>query len=242
LSELLPGGFVTSVVRVGDTVRRPQARGASYVHAVLRYLEARRWPGAPRLLGVDERNREILTFLDGMVAWREDQQAAVRTESNLVRVAELVREFHDLTAGTELARGEEVACHNDLSPRNTIYRRQDLRPVAFIDWDLAAPGRRIHDVAHVCWQYVGLGPGGQDAHRAAGQVRLIADSYGLEDRAQLVDAILWWQNRCWRGIEAQAAGGEPAMVRLRDMGGARQVRDAARWTAAHRALLDAALA
>ena len=33
-----------------------------------------------------------------------------------------------------------------------------LRPTAFIDWDIAAPRMRIHDVAHVCWQYLGLGP------------------------------------------------------------------------------------
>jgi len=58
-------------------------------------------------------------------------------------------------------------CHNDLAPNNTVYSRNGagpgdggagLRPVAFIDWDLAGPGRRIHDVAHVCWQYLGLGP------------------------------------------------------------------------------------
>jgi hypothetical protein len=34
----------------------------------------------------------------------------------------LVREFHDLTAGTPLATGGEVVCHNDLSPKNTVYR------------------------------------------------------------------------------------------------------------------------
>ncbi len=67
----------------------------------------------------------------------------------------MVREFHDLTAGTPLARGAEVVCHNDLSPKNTVYRGDDgavLMPAAFLDWDLAAPGERIHDVAHVCWQ------------------------------------------------------------------------------------------
>jgi len=41
-------------------------------------------------------------------------------------------------------------------------------PVAFIDWDLAVPGRRIHDVAHVCWQYLGLGPGADTGGRRAG--------------------------------------------------------------------------
>ena len=75
-----------------------------------------------------------------------------------------MREFHDLTAGTPLAAGAEVVCHNDLSPKNTVHRDggTGLAPVAFIDWDLAAPGERIHDIAHVCWQYLALGPGGDD--------------------------------------------------------------------------------
>ena len=64
--------------------------------------------------------------------------------------AELVREFHDLTPGTPLAGDAQVVCHNDLAPNNTVYSPggSGLRPVAFIDWDLAAPGQRIHDVAH----------------------------------------------------------------------------------------------
>jgi hypothetical protein len=117
-----------------------------------------------------------------------------------------VRELHDLTAGTELAEGGEVVCHNDLSPRNTVYR--DLLPVASLDWDIAAPGRRVHDVAHVCWQFVGLGPGA-DPHRAGRQVRLVAEAYGLGERGELVDTVLWWQERCWRGIAAKAAAGDP---------------------------------
>jgi len=37
------------------------------------------------------------------------------------RVAELVRQFHDLTTGTPLAGDQEVVCHHDLSPKNTVY-------------------------------------------------------------------------------------------------------------------------
>jgi hypothetical protein len=43
--------------------------------------------------------------------------------------------------------------------------------VALIDWDIAAPGRRIHDIAHVCWQYAGLGPEIEDTAQACWQIR-----------------------------------------------------------------------
>jgi aminoglycoside phosphotransferase (APT) family kinase protein len=136
-----------------------------------------------------------------------------------------------------------VVCHNDLSPKNTVYRDSGsgLRPVAFIDWDIAAPGARIHDVAFVCWQYIGLGPSLADVAVAGQRMQLICSAYGLPDRSQLIDTILWWQDRCWRGIEAKAAAGEPAMIRLRDSGVVDLVRDAADWVTENRAELGAQL-
>lgn len=227
----LAGGHVNAVARVGDTVRRP-ARPAA--RRVLVHLAAHGWAGAPRFLGLDGDGREILTYVDGDVPW-DGRPAYVAAPGALADVARLVREFHDLTAGTDLAAGHEVVCHNDLSPGNTVYRGG--RPVAFIDWDIAAPGARIHDVAHVCWQFVGLGPGADGAAAAAG-IRVVADAYGLDDdRAALVDTVLWWQDRCWRGILAAADAGEPAMVRLRDAGGADHVRADFDWTTEHRAVL-----
>jgi Phosphotransferase enzyme family len=224
----LAGGFVTEVVRVGDTVRRPPS--PPYARQVLELLARRGWPAAPRILGTDDRGREILSYVDGEVPLTPERQAELRTPAALTRLAGLVRELHDLTAA-----GDAVACHNDLSPKNTVYR--DGLPVAFLDWDLAAPGERVHDVAHVCWQYVGLGPGGPDPAAAAELVDTIATAYGLAERDRLVPTILWWQERCRRGIEAGAAAGEPAMVRLRDLGVVEGVRAAYDWTAAHRDVL-----
>jgi Phosphotransferase enzyme family len=231
----LPGGFVNTVVRVGDTVRRPPGPRAPYVHDLLRLFERHDWPGAPRFHGLDERGREILSYLDGHVAWEETQPDGVTSDESLARVAELVRQFHDLTAGTPLAQDGEVVCHNDLSPKNTVYG-PGLRPVAFIDWDLAAPGRRVHDVAHVCWQYAGLGP---DAHlaTAARRLRVICDAYGPLDRAEVVQTVLWWQDRCRRGIEADAEAGMPHAVRLRAGGVAEAIGAAYDWVAAHRQAL-----
>ncbi|MGR6922360.1 phosphotransferase [[Actinomadura] parvosata] len=238
----LPGGFVNAVVRAGDTVRRVPGPRAAYVHELLRLFERRGWAGAPRFLGLDERGREILSYVDGHVAWEERQPDGVTSEESLARVAGLVREFHDLTEGSALAGGGEVVCHNDLSPKNTVYRDggAGLRPVAFIDWDIAAPGRRVHDVGHVCWQYAGLAPGAEPAE-AARRVRVICDGYGLADRGEVVESVLWWQDRCRRGIEADADAGLPHAVRLRAAGVVEQVRAAHAWVAEHRTTLERAL-
>jgi aminoglycoside phosphotransferase (APT) family kinase protein len=217
MEQPLPGGFVNAVARAGDTVRRPPPANAAFVHALLRHLEGHGWPGAPRYLGTDAEGREVLSFVDGHVAWEDGQPPEVGADESLAAVARLVRQLHDLTAGSPLAGTAEVVCHNDLSPKNTVYRDtgQGLRPVAFIDWDLAAPGDRL---------------------------RLVCDSYGLEDRSALVATVLWWQDRCWRGIDSGAAAGDPAMRRLHIRGAATAVRADHTWVTTHRAQLEAALA
>jgi hypothetical protein len=73
---------------------------------------------------------------------------------------------------------------------------------------------------------------------AARGIRLICDAYRLDGRDEIVDVIMWWQDRCWRGIQAGAEAGDPAMVRLRDDGGVREVRAVVGWVAAHRSDLE----
>jgi hypothetical protein len=220
----LPGGYMHKVVRIGDTVRRPVG---PFPRRVLEHLGSTGWAGAPRVLGDD-----TLSYLDGHVAWEPDQPASVNSEASVVRAAELVREFHDRLAGTGLAGDAETVCHNDLSPKNTVYRDlgDGLRPYAFIDWDLAAPGRRIEDVAHTCWQYTGLSPNA-DVARSARLIAAVAATYGVSDRVELLDTVLWWQDRCWRGI---AAAG-PRHGAFAHVDG---VRDTYGWTLANRRALE----
>jgi hypothetical protein len=228
--EPLPGGFITAPVRIGDTVRKPPPRDPAFVHRLLGHFERHGWTGAPRYLGADDQGRDVLSFIDGDVPWQPGHLPAA---DSLAATARLVRAFHDLTAGSVLAGDEEVVCHNDLSPKNTVYR--DGAPVAFIDWDIAAPGSRIHDVAHLCWQFAGQG----DPDAVGARWRTIADGYRLADRTPLVDTVLWWQDRCWRGILAAADAGDPAMARLR--AAVPSIRAAHDWTARHHHRLTAAL-
>ncbi len=60
--EPLSGGRNASeVVRVGDTVHRSRDSGSAFAARLLGYLESAGYPYAPRYLGVDERDRDILS-------------------------------------------------------------------------------------------------------------------------------------------------------------------------------------
>ncbi len=174
VSELeieLRGGTHGPVVRVGDTVRRVPSPASEAIHALLRHLESVGFTGAPRSLGSDDQGREILTFIRGDVAVRLDGQPLpdyVRSDSALTQLGRLTREFHDATVGFEAPPGTEwsylegaprdgeVICHNDLGPWNTVFRSG--APVAFIDWDGAAPAPRMWDVAYAVYRFVPFVP------------------------------------------------------------------------------------
>ena len=66
------------------------------------------------------------------------------------------------------------------------------RPVAWIDFDFAAPGDPIEDVAYLAWSWcISSRPDRGPAAEQARQVRLLADAYGVdhEERRRLVRAI-----------------------------------------------------
>jgi Ser/Thr protein kinase RdoA (MazF antagonist) len=232
--HVLSGGFVSTVTRRGDEVYRSMAEQHEYVHELLRFLAERGWRGAPRVLRTEPPATEVLSYLHGLSGANNDVRRAAAEPSCLAALARLVRELHDLTAGTALAGGSEVVCHHDIDPRNTVFRHgtTGLEPVAFIDWDIAGPGRRVEDVAHLVWQFVPLGPG-TDVGRAARALVTVCEAYGPLDRSELVPTALWWQRRCADGIDAGARAGEPAMVRLAELGVPDDVRRQEAWTAEH---------
>jgi aminoglycoside phosphotransferase (APT) family kinase protein len=163
----LTGGRQTRVVRVGDTIRVPEHARSSYVASVLDHLERVGFTGAPRALGTDDQGRRVLSYVEGQVPPGLPFDLG---DEALVAGARLVRAFHDATAGSPLCAGQEVVCHGDLGPHNTVFR--DDRPVALIDWDDGVgPGRRAVDFAHAVWCFADLTDGhvavAEQARRAA---------------------------------------------------------------------------
>ncbi|MBW0091107.1 phosphotransferase enzyme family protein [Pseudonocardia oceani] len=192
------------VHRVGDTVRRPLRPTAPAVHALLRHLEDVGFDGAPRVLGVDDQGREVLTYIPGEAVTAPAPPWGL-TDAALGSVGRLLRRFHDAVADFDPAphdwsspasppfSGGGIA-HNDPNLDNVVFHGD--RAVALIDFDLAAPGAPVWDVAGTARFWAPLrDPVDTDDGRAGRELdrlRVLVDAYGLDDdgRARLADAAL----------------------------------------------------
>jgi hypothetical protein len=79
---------------------------------------------------------------------------------------------------------------------------------------------------------------GERSGREMSRARTRLDGAG---RAGLVDRILWWQDRCWRGIQQPIDRGPKSVGRLKDAAAVDAVRAGYDWTFRNRRILDAAL-
>ncbi|MBD0671520.1 phosphotransferase enzyme family protein [Streptomyces sp. CBMA156] len=187
------GNMNTGVVRVGDTVRRPAGPWTPAVHALLEHLHAAGFRAAPRPLGLDEQGREVLTYQPGRVVW-PDRFDLLDPAERLAGVARLIRGFHDAVRDFTPppdARWQvlmppdgpaDIIAHNDLAPWNLV--GGDGHRWSFIDWDTAAPGTRLWDLAYALHGFLPLSarPGLRRTDAvAAARLRVFVDAYGLDE-------------------------------------------------------------
>jgi Phosphotransferase enzyme family len=161
----LGGTNASVVVKVDNTLRRPCKSSSEAVQALLRHVRASGFTACPEPLGSDEQGRVILSYVEGHGGSVPLRPETV-TDETLVEQARLICQFHDASSdfvGSGLTwdpllsdpSGEsEIICHNDLSIPNMVFRHG--RPIALVDWDFAAPGRRLWDLSYACWRLVPL--------------------------------------------------------------------------------------
>ena len=220
---LLHGGTTNAglVTRVGETVRRPWRPTSPATHALLDHLERVGFDGAPRFLGVDDRGREVLSYIAGEAAIVPYPGWAL-TDEALVSVAELLRRYHEAAASFDpsghdwplavpAAFRAGLVSHNDPNLDNVIFAGG--RAVALIDFDLAGPGSAAWDVACAARLWAPLRDE-RDAPayvrgRALERLRTFVDAYGAppRERASIVDAVIHTHDWAYEIVRAAVARG-----------------------------------
>jgi phosphotransferase family enzyme len=258
--EQLHGGIANAgqVVRVGPHVLRPSSPHSESVHAFLRSVRAAGFDGVPAPVGIDPDGRERLELIEGEVpvvpypAWSQTGEA-------LASIATLLRGLHEAaqtfdprghTWNDALAdpAGGTVMCHNDVELSNVVFR--DGVAVALLDFEFAAPGRPVYDLAQMARLCVPIDDGVDQARMGwrpadqAARLRLVADAYGLDrdGRADLLsvfdDALARIEEAVRRAVDA----GDPSAVELWNRtGGAERYERRRRWWTEHHDDLAAAL-
>lgn len=233
--QVLGGGLANfgQVVRRGDVVERPAPAHAAALHAYLRALRSAGFDGVPepkQLAG----EREVLSFVRGDVAI-PPFPAWSRGEDELASVGRLLRRMHDAAAdlpipdaawpaefGDPEADGARrlVVCHNDACQENIVFR--DGEAVALIDFDFAAPGRPLWDLAMCAWYWVPMVPQGIAADEGFGgmdspaRLRILADAYGLDDgeRRGLLDQFPLVIAVMRTFVKGRVAAGDPVFTKV----------------------------
>lgn len=237
--ELLAGGNVSRVYRSGDTVRRELKPDSPRIHRVLKHLESKGFSNAPKFLGIDEKGREILSFIEGE-AGNYPLKEFMWSNDVLIEIAKMLRQYHDAVSDFPIS-GEwmpidntpdshEVVCHNDFAIYNIIFRQE--KSAGIIDFDLAAPGPRLWDIAYALYTCVPLSrhyhnEAGEaihynpslDASRTRKRVKLFLDSYGMENMEEdyLEMVLLRLEGLC-QYMKRKAGEGDPAFQKMIDEG------------------------
>jgi Ser/Thr protein kinase RdoA (MazF antagonist) len=224
---------MTTVVRVGDTVRRGAGPWTPTIHAFMRHLRASGFSSVPEPLGLDDRGREIISLLPGAPATYPLPEFAWSDET-LTAVARFLRAFHDASLGFVAPpdgqwqwpahEPAEVICHNDFAPYNLMFENEKLTGV--IDLDLASPGPRVWDMAYTAYRFVPLtdseNPDAPSPGAAAQAQRLAAfcGAYGDPEvqPSDVLPAAAAKLRELVAFIERQAAAGDAAQKAVLDRG------------------------
>ena len=107
-------------------------------------------------VGIDEDGRERFVYVEGdvpVVPYPEWSQS----DTALASIVRLLRRLHDAARGFDPRdltwpdgldpAGGTLVCHNDVELSNVVFR--DGIAVALIDFEFAAPGRALYDLAQL---------------------------------------------------------------------------------------------
>jgi hypothetical protein len=233
VDEILAGGVANAgeVVRSGEFVLRPSNPFSATIHGFLKALRGTGFQGASLPVEIGN-GRERLIYIEGDVpvppfpAWAQSDEA-------VASITRLIRSFHEASRkvgihpglwSEEMAdpEGGPVICHDDVCLENVVFR--DGEAVALLDFDFAAPGRPIYDLAAFARMCVPIDDdlsaerlGWVPVDRPA-RLRLVADTYGLNDsgRFEMLDHLDRSMQRGGVFVQRRVEAGDPNFIRMLD--------------------------
>lgn len=229
--EKLIGGNVSDVYRLRETVRRELKPESPKIHQLLNHLENKGYKYAPKFLGIDEKDREILTFIEGE-AGNYPLKKYMLSDDSLKEIGKMLRLYHEAVIDFPFddswqpldltPQPFEVLCHNDFAVYNIIFNKG--KPAGIIDFDVAGPGPRLWDVAYTLYTCVPLSryklteTGGEkvyydllkDAEPTKQRIKAFFEAYGEKVAENLLEMVILRLEGLCRTIERKANEGDPA--------------------------------
>lgn len=163
----LVGGNVSKVTTDGEIIYKDMKAQSKTVHRLLQHLESKKIDFCPRFLGIDDKGREKLSYVQGLTLEDYPDCKEIGDKKEVVRkAAKLLKVFHDATADFEYNSSDqwfleyqgdlpkEVICHNDFAPYNVTF--ENHMPVGIIDFDTACPAPRVWDIAYAVYRFIPL--------------------------------------------------------------------------------------
>ncbi|MCL2772390.1 MAG: aminoglycoside phosphotransferase family protein [Oscillospiraceae bacterium] len=206
-NEILKGGTQNQVEKIGDTVHRT-IKGHPMLHKYLLYLEKEGMPGVPRFLGIDEQEREILSYLSGKTIGRDYDfdHPCLSSDETIKDTGRFIRKLHDKSVGfvrTAIEGGwknphfpddeHEIICHNDNGIWNFIFIEDKI--AGMFDFDDCYPGSRIWDLTTPLLFWLPSADGydpenTEQAEEAKRRINLFFDGYGMNRPADIMDIVV----------------------------------------------------
>jgi hypothetical protein len=247
-----------TTVRLGDTPSTPDSAVAepihreevsmhapdpytAGIHALLTHLEAVGFRGAPRSFGWDDQGRHLVEWIHGT---RADHPAAPDEALDPRTIGAFMREMHDALASFVPpadvrwfegipAPGADLVIHQDIAPSNIVVT-PDGRLVA-IDWDAAAPGTRLWDIAQAVHAFAPLSRGGLEPEASAERLARFAEGYRMDElqRAQLLPLLSARSERMYEYLDGMRVTGESPWIELWERGVGAVWKSDAQWIREH---------
>ncbi len=231
----LTGGNVSHVYRRGNTIRRELKPESARIHKLLEHLAKNGFHYAPEFLGIDEKGREILTFIAGE-AGNYPLKKYMRSDEALQGIAKMLRLYHETVSDfpfdeiwhpvDNTPAPYEILCHNDFAIYNIIFK--DNKPVGIIDFDVAGPGPKLWDIAYTLYTCVPLSRfylseidgteihyhSARDAERIKQRIALFFNAYGMKIESDYLEMVLRRVEGLCQTITRKAEAGDTAFQQM----------------------------